>query len=202
MIIGLSGVAGSGKDLFFTLMRRLINVKRFSLADNLKEDVNNFTLDKYGIHALNCSREDKEIIRPLLLFHGSVMRKRTSGRHWTEMLQKQINHANLPSESHVCITDIRYDEYEKDEVHWLKNEMNGILIHISQFYTYKNSETEGFETNFLLPPNELEEKNDPKLKEAADFRIEWPKCERVSDAQRDFSLIPFAEMVIENFQLK
>ena len=119
-----------------------------------------------------------------------------------QMLQEQIHKENSFSESHICITDIRYDEYDKDEVYWLKNEMNGILVHISQFNSYLDSETKEHKVDFLLPPNELEEKNDPKLKKAADLCIEWPKYNNIPDTQRDFLLLPFVERVIENFQLK
>ncbi|MAF24569.1 hypothetical protein CL634_03200 [bacterium] len=201
MVIGLSGVAGAGKDLFYKLLSKEVDISRFSLADNLKEDVTNFTLEKYGIHALNCSRKEKEIIRPFLITHGSIMRGRTNGRYWIEKLQKQIEQEESPN-SHICITDIRYDEYDKDEVYWLKTEMNGILIHISQFHNLINPGTGKYEIDFLKPPNEMEEKNDPKLKKAADFCIEWPYHKGEGEVERDFILFPFAQRVVENFELK
>ena len=62
MVIGLSGVAGSGKDTFYELLDEQINCKRVSLADSLKREVSGWTLKHYGIDALTCSREDKEKI--------------------------------------------------------------------------------------------------------------------------------------------
>ena len=37
-IIGISGVAGSGKDLFYNLLKEHINCERFSLADEIKSE--------------------------------------------------------------------------------------------------------------------------------------------------------------------
>ena len=33
----------------------------------------------------------------------------------------------------LVITDVRYDEYNNDEVDWLKNELGGTLVHLSQY---------------------------------------------------------------------
>ena len=38
-IVGISGLAGSGKDLFFDSLSKKINAKRFALADELKSEV-------------------------------------------------------------------------------------------------------------------------------------------------------------------
>ena len=210
MVIGLSGVAGAGKDLFYELLSQQINVKRYSLADNLKRDVADFTLNKYKIHALNCSREEKETIRPFLVFHGSVMRQQTNGRYWTEMLQKQIEEENPDSRyqiSHICITDIRYDDYKNDEVSWLKNEMKGKLIHISQYRIEEYQSKKEWPKKrlgrvFTKPANEEEKRNDPKLKETADFCIEWPRVGGEEKFQKDFILSSFALEAIKNLKLK
>ena len=66
-VIGLSGVAGVGKDLFFQLLSKKINVRRFALADALKREASIWTYKQYGIDALNCSREEKEVIRRFLV---------------------------------------------------------------------------------------------------------------------------------------
>ncbi len=49
MPIGVSGVAGAGKDLFFELISRRLPVRRFALADALKVDVQRWCIDRYGI---------------------------------------------------------------------------------------------------------------------------------------------------------
>jgi len=85
-VIGISGVAGAGKDLFFNLLSNEIRARRFALADSLKYDVRDWCIRRYGIDPLECSREDKEKIREFLVFHGTFMRKRTQGRFWLDKL--------------------------------------------------------------------------------------------------------------------
>ena len=55
-IIGISGVAGAGKDLFFKLLSQKIKCKRFSLGDELKEEIKPYCLAHFGIDPTNCSR--------------------------------------------------------------------------------------------------------------------------------------------------
>jgi hypothetical protein len=83
----------------------------------------------------------------------------TQGRYWIELLNSKINEKDfLP-----IITDIRYQEYEKDEYFWLKKEKQGIMIHVSRV---KNGK-------IILPANEEEAKNDKVLSELADYKIIW-----------------------------
>ena len=48
-IIGVSGVAGVGKDTFFQLLSEVIPCKRYALADELKKEVRQWTRLHYGI---------------------------------------------------------------------------------------------------------------------------------------------------------
>jgi len=173
MVIGLSGVAGAGKDLFFTLLSRKLNCQKFSLADALKSEVGLFSYPQYGIDPLDCSREEKDAIRPLLVLHGTFKRNQSEGRHWIEKLNNKINKNNLTS-SIVVITDIRYDDYPKDEVYWLKKELGGVLVHISM-YEETPSLCGSSCKYFRRPINGEEARNDPKLKSQADYVVEWKK---------------------------
>jgi hypothetical protein len=175
MIIGLSGVAGAGKDLFFTLLSKRLNCQKFSLADVLKAETVPFCRDQYGIHPLTCSREEKDLIRPLLVFHGTFKRDLSEGRHWIEELNKKINKNNLTN-SIVIVTDIRYDDYPKDEVYWLKEELGGVLVHIS-LYEEAPSLCGSHTKNFKEPINDEEARNNPKLISQADYTVQWKKAE-------------------------
>jgi dephospho-CoA kinase len=168
-IIGITGVAGSGKDLFYSLLSKKRHASRFALAYELKNELRDFSMSLYGIDPVSCSRADKEKIRNLLVFHGDFRRKQTEGRYWIEKLEQKINFANSEV---ICITDIRFVEYEKDEIHWLKKEKNGILIHISRILE---------DGTIKLAPNEKEEKNDPILKDMADYRIKWSTSKNISE---------------------
>ena len=174
-VIGLSGVAGAGKDLFFKLLSKKMTVRRFALADALKREASMWTYKQYGIDALNCSREEKETIRPFLVQHGTQKRKMSKGRYWIDILDRDIKGflLNAVTEDVPVITDIRYQEYEGDEVDWVTKELDGLLVHISQFEVKRSVGCKTFKT----PANEEEAKMDPIIKELADYRISWPKVD-------------------------
>lgn len=171
-VIGLSGLAGAGKDLFFSILSEKMECKRFALADELKEETKPLLLEKYGIDPTTCSREDKEKIRDFLVFHGGVRRSESEGRYWIDKLTPSItSHRG----SVAVVTDIRYDEYPLDEVHWLKQEMKGVLVHISRYTDVPYANTPSIKRRkFVEPPNERERSNDPILKEKSDYQFAWP----------------------------
>ena len=175
-IIGISGVAGSGKDTFFELLSARAPCRKYSLADELKKEVSQWCRMHYGIDPETCSREEKEIVRPFLVFHGVTKRHASNGRHWIDKINDRI----IKDKVHgfKIITDIRYDEYENDEASWLKNELNGTLIHVSQYEikkvtSKKNWPKEEITRVFRKPANEEEARNDPRIKKKSDFNIEW-----------------------------
>lgn len=174
MYIGLSGVAGAGKDLFFSLLSKKVNCVRYSIADNLKKEVTEWCCDHYGIHPLTCSRAEKDLIRPLLVTHGTIKRGQSNGRHWIEALNKKIkNNKNNLINSIVIITDVRYDDYPEDEVYWLKEELGGCLVHISLYDVVCRLNADF--KKYVMPANEEEARNNPKLQNQADYVIEWPR---------------------------
>ncbi len=165
--IGISGVAGCGKNTLSTiiiksLQRMELPYRELSIATNLKQELSWVSRELYGINSSNCTREEKDTIRPLLVAHGEIKRKLSNGRHWVEVLNKEL----APDKINI-ITDIRYNKYEKDEVFWLKNEINGVLIHLSRYD----------ETNrgrmYFPPANETEKENDPLVKSESDFILNW-----------------------------
>ena len=74
----------------------------------------------------------------------------------------------LDPEKINIITDIRFNEYDKDESYWIKNEINGVLVHISRFNNINGKRV------FIPPANEAERENDPKVKAESDFILNWP----------------------------
>ena len=182
-VIGISGIAGCGKDLFFSLLSKRMQCKRFALADELKLETKDILLTNYGIDPLVCNRKDKEKIRPFLIFHGGLRREQTNGRYWVEKLTPKIK-TYLESEngpagsSFAVVTDVRYDEKDKDEVHWLKEEVGGVLLHLSRYEEVVDRiDPKGMVSSariFPPAPNEKERLNDPRLKEKADYILAWP----------------------------
>jgi hypothetical protein len=179
LFIGLTGVAGAGKDLFFSslkdvLEKKDVSIKRMAIADGLKEEVSSFTRSAYAINSEDCTREEKEILRPFLVFHGSMRRKKSGGRYWIDLFssrQRVLFHdlklENKPKPDIICITDVRFDDFEKDEVYWLKKELKGVLVHISQYKMVDGKKI------FREPANKEEARNDPKIKAQADYELVW-----------------------------
>ena len=165
--IGISGVAGCGKntlsEIIIKLLKRLeLPYRELSIANNLKKELSIASRELYGIDSSNCTREEKDIIRPMLVAHGCIKRKLSNGTHWTSLLNKEL----APEKINI-ITDVRFNEYEKDEVYWVKNEINGVLIHLSRY------EERELERVYLTPANEEEKRNDPLVRKESDFCLSW-----------------------------
>ena len=171
MLIGLTGVARSGKDTFFSILQKYLeekNIKseRLAFADNLKSELSDFTKEKFKIDLFKCHGQDKELVRPLMVAYGKCRRAQTEGKYWTSLLDVKIKDLQKNNILPI-ITDVRYIEYKDDEYSWLKSH-DGILIHISR----------KLDDGSIIPPANVEEKaNDNKLKAVADMSISWDTCQ-------------------------
>lgn len=171
MIIGITGVARSGKDTFYLILKKFlkeknINSERIALADELKNELGDFVEKKFKINLNKCDGKDKELIRPLMVAYGKCRRIQSEGKYWTSLVDQKIKDLRKNNITPI-ITDIRYIEYKDDEYAWLKN-YNGILIHISR----------KLEDGTIIQPANIEEKsNDNKLKTVSDFSICWDTCQ-------------------------
>tara|TARA_R100000329_G_scaffold113902_3_gene93480 strand:- start:890 stop:1507 length:618 start_codon:yes stop_codon:yes gene_type:complete len=172
-IIGISGVAGAGKDLFYELLSQQVKCRRFSLGDELKKEIRSYCIDNFSIDPLTCSRPEKNLIRKCLVSHASIKRQLSEGRYWLEKVDPQIKNHIFEQlllgggvNEYSCITDIRYNQYKNDEVYWLKEQLGGILVHISQFKIINSQKI------FTPPANEDEASQDSMLKENADYVYE------------------------------
>lgn len=189
-VIGIGGVARSGKDTFAGILTLKLQqagktVRRVSFAEPLKTQVDDFLIKYLGITAFTPNTEEKTIIRPMLVWYGDAQRKRTNGRYWIDIAKKTIEETNY---DYYIITDVRYSAYEKDELHFIKNEMNGKLCHVSKYnWVSQAQEHMGIQgyinyKSFVEPANDHEKENDPKIKSAADYIVEWP---HVSDVKAE-----------------
>jgi len=177
-IIGISGLARSGKNLFCDiaiqeLNKRGYSAKQYALAYFLKKDCEQFVKEKLNLNVFSENTEEKNIFRELLVWYGSIKRKQTEGRYWTSLLYKEIE--KEPSDI-VFISDIRYVQYLKDEVHWIQKELGGKLVHLSK-YTVNDD----YMHIYVEPPNEHERINDPLIKGLADYTVEWQDISSTSN---------------------
>lgn len=185
-IIGVSGLAGAGKDLFYELCSKELKKKKYiacnlALADELKKECEPTIKAMFDIDPTSCSREEKNKIRDYLVFFGQFRRKETRGQYWMlkannkiKSLKKNCTLNNVINP--VCfITDVRYDEYPSDEADWVRNHHGGLLVHLRKRQT-TISELGKREDFYEEAINKDEKENDPKIRRKADVCIEWPNC--------------------------
>jgi len=167
--VGLSGLARTGKDTFCQALikeyrRRGVAAKRFALADELKLDLDPFLKEKFGISAFTKDEEEKGLIRDLLVAHGKIHRIRSEGTYWAKILDVKIK-AAMQANIVPIVTDLRYMEYEYDEVDWFQKGVSGTLVHLRR---------DNEDGSRRLPPNIHEEKNDPVIESIADHKLVLP----------------------------
>lgn len=168
LYIGIAGVARSGKDSLALEIENLIKsykgktIYRTSLAHPLKQDCKDFIEQNLGLDVFTDKNEEKAIFREFLVWYGKVKRQQTEGKYWTNLLDKRVEQLNPD----VCIIpDIRYLQYEEDEVVWLKSKPNNVLIHLQRIAI--NGE--------IVPPANMDESiNDSIIQNSADYKIVWP----------------------------
>ena len=164
-IIGISGLARSGKDTLYSLLSEKLKDKglsstRIAFADELKEECNDFLLKNVGIQAFTEKNSEKEIIRPFLGCYGSKVRRRLNENCWIEKVSHRLKSIN--ETKYVFITDVRYE----NEINWVKSK-KGKTIHISRAGN--------------IAPNEEELDNDPKLIKASEYKYKWKNFDEVDN---------------------
>ena len=191
IVVGISGVARSGKNLLCELLMQNLYLegytsKPFALAADLKNDCDEFLYKKCDLNVWTDLTEDKTQFREFLVWYGDLKRKQTNGRYWIDKLDRRIS----TYEGDVAIvTDVRYDQYDKDEVHWIKEEKQGLLIHLKRF---KRDDTNFVQ--YTKPANDHESLNDRSLYEKADINITW---ETVKDPRKNDVIIDIVNDVTQ-----
>lgn len=185
-LIGICGYAQSGKDTLCNGMIRVLDKNkikaiRVSIADIIRDRISDFIKKEFDIDVCNTTPFQKNKIRPLLVEYGLIRRKESEGKFFTEILDKKIKKFKGKYDV-VIITDIRYAEYEEDELFWLKSKHNGKLVHIDRIVDHDQNNS----PMFLTPPNEQEEKNIPLLKEKADYKLVWNTMGDMTNSNLDY----------------
>lgn len=159
MMIGISGVARSGKDTlangFVRILKEFgVKAERIALADQLKKEVKPFLKKHVGIDPFNVNDEEKKIIRPFLVAYGTHVRRALNENCWIEAVEK-----NMKKDTLTIISDVRY----QNEADWIKSN-NGFLIHIARVNE---------DGKLIEAPNEEERINDPLLIEKSNISFTW-----------------------------
>jgi hypothetical protein len=157
-LLGISGVARSGKDTFVKHAQRILKSKniiapRIAFADQLKNKINSFLGNAMGISAYTKDDREKKIIRPILVGFGEGMRA-LDPDYWInsvrESLEVAISEGFMP-----IISDVRY----KNEASFVKA-LGGKVICVSR---------EG-----ILAANLEEDIHQPQVDAIADYSFTWP----------------------------
>jgi len=149
-IIAIAGNARSGKDTLGSNFEEIladngIKAKRFSFANELKKSVDAFLIEQLGISAFTEDDEEKNIIRPFLVFWGTDVMRKKDNNIWVDKLE-----SCLYDDQVNIITDLRFT----NELEWVNN-VGGLSVFIKR---------DGAE-----PANEYEELNNKEIAEKADL---------------------------------
>lgn len=138
LIIGISGFATSGKDTCASLCHSyLTNIgiksKTFSFANALKQDIDDFCTKKIGISAFTTDPLLKSKIRPILISYGQIQRSLSNGTYWINKISPQIDEFfNSGGNNVAIIPDLRFKEFEYDEVDYIESFDNSILVNVER----------------------------------------------------------------------
>lgn len=163
MVVGVSGVARSGKDSFYLLLKDLLNSQhrciRSAFADKLKEDISPLVSSKFDIDIYSCSNKQKEMVRPLMVSYGMLARS-IDKDYWIKKITTKIKEEQKNPNTISIITDVRY---ANEQTFLRKTFKSFSAVHIERF---------GFK-----PINEEEAKNTPEVKQNSDYIIQWSSFE-------------------------
>jgi hypothetical protein len=183
--IGISGAARAGKD---TLCRALIRefakinieaVRKSIAGDQVKADLFDVLMDNFELDAFTEDSDEKEFMRPLLVEYGKMQRKKTQGRYFIDRFEPKLNCVNI-------LPDIRYVEYPSDEVYWLNNEVNGLLIFVER----KN----------IFDANDTEKVNNFIIRQMADFEVSWDSLDE-NDPNDLLEIEKHAKWIIDEYYI-
>lgn len=155
MLIGLCGLARSGKDTFYKILKSIHNdqFNRYAFADELKKECYDFVMRNTELSVFSEDPDEKELFRPLLVAYGTHLRRAMNPNCWIDRLEPKV-FFDLRKKINVVITDVRYE----NELDWI-HQSGGISIYI--------------ETIGNLPKNEEEKINDPILKQKSKHHFKW-----------------------------
>lgn len=155
-ILLLGATRQTGKD---TLCQRLTELDsrfwRFSYADPLRDDLSALFADRFGVYIYNCTPQEKELVRPIMIAYGMAQRRRDPDywvkRTLTNIEARFVHHSN----SIPVVTDCRF----MNELDLMKREYDATFVFV--------------ERDGAPPPTDEEEKHWPALKERADLVFRW-----------------------------
>lgn len=173
MIVGISGVALAGKNLFAAKLNQKLTklsykVNEYSFAYQLRKELEPILKKNFGFDVWTQNAEEKALIRPMLTFWAAIRRRQSKGTYFWEKTWKKIKKNKHENDINL-ITDCRFAEWKgTDEADFVK--ANGILIHLRKYEIINGKK------HFQPPANDFEKVNDPKIRKSSDVKIDWPNA--------------------------
>jgi len=179
-LLGIAGFSRSGKDTFFGCLKEINPAFiRGSFADKVKEHTRVVIKTAHDIDIFECTPEQKEFCRPILINYAVLMRQESNGKFWIDELEKNVKPYLEEGKRIVAITDVRY----KNETEWVQS-LGGKVVHLKKYITNNGSKM------YQNAPNNEEKENDPQVEAIADLHFEWehgfPTSHRVNQIKEFF----------------
>jgi len=198
-LVGVSGVARSGKNLFCDMVIEELNNrgysgKQFALANALKRDCEEFLKSHCHLDVYTDNTHEKTLFREFLVWYGDLRRKQTNGRHWIETMNDTLSRYTGDV---ALVSDVRYAHYPNDELGWVLYEQEGLLVHLRRYEKTSTAviDSDGIvKFDYVQAPNEHERINDPKMREGAHLRLDWPT---VTDPTKNFETRSIVNEVVD-----
>lgn len=186
VIVGVSGFARSGKNTLCDILNNFckskgLESKVFSFAFALRQDLNSFCTEKFGISAFTETSEEKNKIRPLLISYGEVQRNLSSGTYWLSKLKPEINNFFKNGGSVALISDLRFKVFDFDEIDFVRSYPNSLIYCVSRIK--ENGEE-------VKAAHTSEAENFPKICKKSDVNCTW-KTVQTNSQDLIFNAMPF-----------
>lgn len=162
------------------LLRDLFAPREFvhlAFATCLKQELDPFLRETYGISAFTNDNAEKQIIRPHLVARGAGARQEDP-HHWIKILEPAVI-KSLTAGHVTVIEDCRY----LNEANWIKS-LGGKVVYVERIQ---------HDGTPVPPANEEEALNDPLVRQAADITVTLPTLK--GDLRE--LLKPYAERVFK-----
>src|ERR1035437_1621687 len=205
IIIGIGGLAMSGKDTFVKIAKKILKDNGYSciklaFADALKEELDPFSKEHYGISVWTNDTEEKNLIRRAMVSHGCIMRD-IDPEYWVKKINDDIENIHF-NEDVIFISDCRFP----NEVNWVHEKWGGWFVHLKKYsIVFYASPHENWKENLTerriydKAPNEEESIQDPLCVERADYCLELENA--IEKTQREKGIKITAEALVDDSYL-
>ena len=204
IIIGIGGLAMSGKDTFVKIAKKILKDNgytsiKLAFADALKEELDPFTRKYYNISVWTNDTKEKNLVRRSMVSHGCIMRD-IDPEYWIKKIDEAIETIHFV-EDVIFISDCRFP----NEVDWVHEKWSGWFVHLKKYLLiteYPNGEKR--DENHIIKlydkaPNEEEAVQDPLCIEKADYRLELENA--IEKTYRERGIKITAEALVDDSYL-